>query len=551
MPLFGKRRKPNHLANSYDTVALQPSHPSNAFPSQSYAPYPGHANAYSDVRPSLPATPASTELVLISTFSSRAQPADPVHLPRQKWTSCSNLPSQVHQQAPLMQPYQNTQYLYDTIGDSFSDIVFLVDEGILPLGQKDFVITLDPPTSASPPLTRSQDPLVGTGPPGDQETSFSPDRQNGKQSTKQPLEWQNHKINVLSKVLMYGNARLPVNLPPLRLYMASWPLICLAAEYSRNAYKKPSPAEKDFFINANVKLGTKAMVVKSVPMDDAGLIVFAIRGTSLLSLRDWGVNMSTTPISPAGFLDDSGNLCHEGFLRVARAMLVPIAARLRHLLEENPSRTSCSLLITGHSAGGAVASLLYTHMLSSACPSELSILTGCFKRIHCVTFGAPPVSLLPLWKPAHGEHRLRKSLFLSFINEGDVVCRAEKAYIRSLVELLASPVPDAPKKAMLISTSRVNLLTRSNETSRPPNHTQKAVWKIPPATLSNAGRLVLLRMSPKAGRASRQPSEDITASVVTDEQLRTVIWGDPLVHTMEAYANRVEVLATKAVKGHA
>ena len=58
-------------------------------------------------------------------------------------------------------------------------------------------------------------------------------------------------------------------------------------------------------------------------------------------------------------------------------MIKPVAARLRSLLEENPARSSFSLLMTGHSAGGAVASLLYAHMLAEDVKSELNILTGC------------------------------------------------------------------------------------------------------------------------------------------------------------------------------
>lgn len=58
-------------------------------------------------------------------------------------------------------------------------------------------------------------------------------------------------------------------------------------------------------------------------------------------------------------------------------MIKPVAARLRSLLEENPSRSSFSLLMTGHSAGGAVASLLYAHMLAEVTKSELNTLTGC------------------------------------------------------------------------------------------------------------------------------------------------------------------------------
>jgi hypothetical protein len=122
-------------------------------------------------------------------------------------------------------------------------------------------------------------------------------------------------------------------------------------------------------------------------------------------------------------------------------MTGPVAARLRQLIEELPDRSSYSLLITGHSAGGAVAALLYSHMLATSCRagSELNLLTGCFKRIHCVTFGAPPISLFHLAKPPN--LGLRKSLFLSFVNEGDPVTRADKAYVRSLLELYAAPAP--------------------------------------------------------------------------------------------------------------
>lgn len=57
-------------------------------------------------------------------------------------------------------------------------------------------------------------------------------------------------------------------------------------------------------------------------------------------------------------------------------MVGPAYARLRSLLEEDPSRSSYSLIITGHSAGGAIATLLYAHMLAEG-GSELGILAGC------------------------------------------------------------------------------------------------------------------------------------------------------------------------------
>ena len=246
-------------------------------------------------------------------------------------------------------------------------------------------------------------------------------------------------------------------------------------------------------------------------------------------------------------------------------MIKPVATRLRQMLEENPSRAACSLVITGHSAGGAVASLLFSHMLSENNQSELNILTNCFKRVHCVTFGAPPVSLLPLAKPTNQERRLRKSFFYSFINEGDPVTRADKAYIRSLMELYASPTPkpavleEGHLNSTLTSTSKVNSSSgfwnyKSSKRPKLPKRPASAppakdrpfsdmVWRVPPATLSNAGRLILLQI-PRKGR-----NEDVRACIMSDEQLRGVVFGDPLMHQMKRYHRRVEVLAKKAATG--
>lgn len=276
---------------------------------------------------------------------------------------------------------------------------------------------------------------------------------------------------------------------------------------------------------------------------------------------DWAVNYKSAPSSPEGFLDDEGNLCHSGFLYVARKMVAPVAQRLRTLLEENPSRSHCSLLITGHSAGGAVAALLYSHMMSSNVHSELSHLTSFFKRVHCITFGAPPVSLLPLQRP--NEKRHRKSLFYSFINEGDPVPRADKQVVRSLLKLYAKPVPSSICSSTFASLSKLNLSSNQSNstlqtTSSRPSKTSKfskfshntssttsppPIWNLPATTLSTAGRLIVIRDKP--GRSYFQG--DVEAVTVDDQLLRTVVYGDPLKHMMSLYQKRIEQLATKAV----
>lgn len=323
------------------------------------------------------------------------------------------------------------------------------------------------------------------------------------------------------------------------------------------------------------------MVIKSIPIDHMNTIVFAVRGT--MSFRDWAVNMHTHPTPPAGFLDDSRNLCHEGFLDVARRMVHPVAERLKSLLREKPNRASCSLLMTGHSAGGAVASLLYCHMLSEKVQSELTHLRGSFKSIHCVTFGAPPVSLVPLQKPT--SQASHDSIFLSVINEGDPVARADKAYVRSLLDLCISPAPGSTLdrvNSLLHPRGFVHLRELIYQKDRILKQRPTLVsWKVPRATLSAAGRLVVLRKRASASRhgqeskyfqrraqrhsypvvresgsdsdsesdSDSQEEEEIEAVTTTDEQLRGVVFGDPLMHSMILYAKRIEILAREAGVG--
>lgn len=247
-------------------------------------------------------------------------------------------------------------------------------------------------------------------------------------------------------------------------------------------------------------------------------------------------------------------------MKAAKDWIQPIAARLRNLLQENPNRTQCSLLITGHSAGGAIAALLYSHMLATSpeAKSELNILTGHFKRIHCITFGAPPISLLPLEKPK--TRSASKSIFMSFVNEGDLVARADFAYVRSLLDLYSTPSPKKsglqPLKLGLKSKMTSNALSMTKKHAKPdPNASLGPVWHVPEATLSNAGSIVLLRGVDRFGNAEGSKKlqdrmdDGVIAQIISDELLRGVVWGDPVSHMMKLYARRIEILATNAVMG--
>ena len=373
---------------------------------------------------------------------------------------------------------------------------------------------------------------------------------NTSRSSKQSLATtkSSAKTNHFSKVWEYSNSRLPPYLPPVKLYLDTWPLLNLAARYSLSVYAKPTGREKNDHIKGNRLMGTKAMTLKSLPLDDKNTIVFAIRGTS--TFMDWTVNMRQEPQSPSGFLDDPDNYCHAGFLQVAQAMIKPVAERLRTLLQEDPSRGLASLLITGHSAGGAVAQLLYAHMTSEFAQSELTHLVGFFKRVHCVTFGAPPVSLFPLPQAK----RMRKSMFYAFANEGDPVVRADKTIVRSLLKLYAVPAPSDPCKVICPIVNTIapgfvpprikKMRSRKDLKQSADGVTVYPAWKIPESLLSLGGRIMLLR--PRFGGSGH---EDLEMCGVTDEMLREVVYGDPMAHAMKLYARRVELLAHRAATG--
>lgn len=363
-----------------------------------------------------------------------------------------------------------------------------------------------------------------------------------------------------SKVWGYSNARLPQHLPPFRVYLPTMPLICTAARYSLSAYSSSHAAASSVgpcrtmtvHVPPNLRMGTKAMVFALAPCTSSSTptLVIAIRGSATFS--DWAVNFRPAPASPEGFLDDDGNLVHSGFLHVARSTIEPMAQQLQEFLfspvDCGAWRDKGQLLFTGHSAGGAVAALLFCHITSQAdnVQSPLRDLRAAFKRVHCMTFGSPPISLLPLERPKLAStadkdalRRWKKNLFYSFINEGDPVVRADRASIKSSLELYRAPAPVALPDG------------------------KKPIWPVPQSTMSNAGRLVLLRpvlnkVSKRAkvlglGGGTQKPfasgDEKIEAVMISDEQLRAVVFGDPMVHSMRLYKQRVDALAVHAVTG--
>lgn len=162
--------------------------------------------------------------------------------------------------------------------------------------------------------------------------------------------------SLAKKASQYRNSRLPSDLPVFTASLSTWAMACRAAQAARDVYySEPSrwsqPAK---YTSPDSSEGTKAMIIEDQLVDGSRVIIVSIRGTQFQSLADWAVNYAAKPVKPTGFLDDHDNACHAGFLNVAKAMVALVAVQLQQHPAYNSKPT---LLFTGHSAGGAVASI--------------------------------------------------------------------------------------------------------------------------------------------------------------------------------------------------
>lgn len=282
------------------------------------------------------------------------------------------------------------------------------------------------------------------------------------------------------------------------------------------------------------------MIVDDQLIDGSRLVIVAIRGTEFQCIADWAANADAKPVRPVGFLDDEDNACHNGFLLVAKAMVKQVASQLK---QHPASSERPSLLFTGHSAGGAIAAMLYSHMLSTSVDSELTALASQFPIIHCVTFGAPPLSMKPLPRRDNGS-----GVFLTFANEGDPVLRmGNAAYFKTLAKLkIASPPPQlaaaiAPPPVKVVRGSRGATVYRQALAPAPSIPWEELpLWPTPPGALTNGGDIVILR-DKENGHA--------VASRVVAEDVEEVIFADLVQHTMGMYTRRVKELALAAMMG--
>ncbi|MEO6217611.1 MAG: lipase family protein [Sphingomonas sp.] len=169
--------------------------------------------------------------------------------------------------------------------------------------------------------------------------------------------------------------------PPL-VMDDEWGVDAIAAEFSRLAYRRfEVDADEKRQIDGAIETigyrstgwfqeaaGTTGFSAKGfAAANDDGQAIIAFRGTQADSFRDL--------ITDATFIlenwDRPGRV-HSGFSAALSSILAPIESWLR---DTNPSR----LLLTGHSLGGALATVLAARLVDGDRPIEL------------VTFGSPRV----------------------------------------------------------------------------------------------------------------------------------------------------------------
>jgi Lipase (class 3) len=214
-------------------------------------------------------------------------------------------------------------------------------------------------------------------------------------------------------------------------------------------------------------------------------------------------------------------------------------------------RKSPQLLFTGHSAGGAVASILYAHMLAtSTSPSSLQSLSLKLSAIHLITFGAPPVTSPPIPSPsqllacspselARGGIREKNALnltaFYAIINEGDPIPRADEKYIDALLRVFVSLGP--PKSSHLSKMPDSSVSSQLAGISLDGRGKQGPVYQLPEMELKNAGTQLLIRKrdSRSTARFWNVPEDGNEGS------LQSMLFGNPRMHRMLTYLERLGI----------
>jgi hypothetical protein len=248
-------------------------------------------------------------------------------------------------------------------------------------------------------------------------------------------------------------------------------------------------------------------------------------------------------------------------LNSAKALL-PLV--LRHI-SENQERQVKNVVFTGHSAGGAVASLLYQKFLLEAASSCICLdfptryrankSTDPNLKFSCITFGSPPTLSVDITEALRTAPSLAayRGLNLAFVNEFDMVPRADQTCVRSLIDLYRSIYHLEPLMTDAIRNPKEPTVKYElppfdfgqNE-SETHNGDPKIdnQWKLPLAEYHIIGDLVLLRKEKDTrARAGVTSGRVLRALSISPQEFEKLLYCGIETHSRTYYDDRVELIS--------
>jgi hypothetical protein len=208
---------------------------------------------------------------------------------------------------------------------------------------------------------------------------------------------------------------------------------------------------------------------------------------------------------------------HRGFLNAARQLAPRIEAQLKVILDSNQGMVE--IIFAGHSAGGAVSSLLFAHFMSYF--TKYDMLRSDHITISSITFGAPPLfSSNPTsrFRAIQRTGILGQGLMLAFITEGDPVPRTDDSYLKVLLGLLTTQFGQGNQDSGPTLSAARNL---------------RPALPLPPLSRFSLGELIIIR--DLNADAEDDSAEELQASVLTAEELGELLFGNFFAHHMNAY----------------
>lgn len=142
------------------------------------------------------------------------------------------------------------------------------------------------------------------------------------------------------------------------------------ATFTFNLGRCPSPPFKSTLVKtiANLVTDTQAAIFRD---DNAKEIILSLPGTS--SVQDFVTDFAFVPLNQTTAAGCTDCRVHGGFYVAWRSIADEVIAALADLRAKNPGY---STVITGHSLGGALATLAYTDLKAANLPVKIAYTMG-------------------------------------------------------------------------------------------------------------------------------------------------------------------------------